>query len=64
MNARETGPLPMAPLRNTPRANPSLHRHDDSTAGDPLDSALTVISFAIAIRDVVRRLGYLLDGAP
>lgn len=54
----------MAPLRNTPRANPSLHRHDDSTAGDPLDSALTVISFAIAIRDVVRRLGYLLDGAP
>jgi hypothetical protein len=64
MNARETGPLPMAPLRNAPRANRSLNHRHDSTGGDPVDSALTAIGFAIDIRDVLRRLSDMLDGAP
>ena len=64
MNARETGPLPMAPLRNAPRANRRLtHRHD-SSGGDQVDSALTAIGFVIDARDVVRRLDGLLGGAP
>jgi hypothetical protein len=36
-----------------------------TASADPIDLALTAISFAIDIRcDVVRRLNELLDGAP
>ncbi len=60
MTTWKTGPLPMAPLRHAPRATRSLdHRHDD-----PIDVALDAISLSIWIRDVVRRLGELLGGAP
>jgi hypothetical protein len=60
MTANETGPLSMAPLPHTPCAKRSLdHSHDD-----PIDLALAAIGYAIDIRDVVRRLDELLDGAP
>jgi hypothetical protein len=60
MNTRETGPLPMAPLRIARHANRSLHRHHDPTAV-AVDSALTAIGFAIDIREVARRLDALCE---
>ena len=63
MNARETGPLPMAPLRNARHAHRSLHRNHDSTAV-AVDSALTAVGFGIEAREIVRRLDGLAEDHP